>query len=272
MTDQQIHDLFGGLDLSASPGLADRVSTHVRAVASGAAELPSSPIALKAVAGSVAVVAVMAAGGVVVLQRHTAAHLPGPAQQAPPAAAVAGPSDSASAAVATASSTRSAAPSASAQAVASATAQASAPPPVADCTAADLRGSVAGGGTYAAGQQVSIHETVTNISSHPCQIPWWCTYSWKVLDGAGQQVGSGPMAASCPVNAAHDVLAAGASVSSPPSQWSTQDAPAGHYSIHASLDGLASASADLTVVAAQSSTSTTTTSTSSSSSSSAVLP
>ncbi len=239
------------LQLSPSPGLTDRLTDHARRVARGEAEAPPSRVPMRALAVSLALAAVLAAGAVVVVQHRTASRLSPPPSSSSTQLAIGAASPSSGLSQPTAAPTPSgAAPSAATTPSARPTATAV---PIPDCQDADLTGTLYTGGssTYTVGATVTIHETVTNRSAHACQLPSWCQFMWRALDSAGHQVGAGPGTATCAIGVPPDVLQPGASEQSPPpSAWDTSGRAPGKYTITAGLKGMARVTATITLVGA----------------------
>lgn len=274
MSDDAIRDsLRRVLGADARPGLSDRLAEHRLRVARGEIEPPPPRVSLRVVATTVALSAALAAGGVLMLQHRTASRLTPPSGAASSAPAVAASTPTAIGGLPSVSPTGATTPTSTPPPSATATKSAT-PAPVPDCQGADLTGSLSTGGsaTYTEGASVPISETITNHSSHPCQLPFWCTWGWRALDASGHVVAASPAAAACQVSGSHDVLLPGASITSQQSHWYTQyqPAPAGSYTITASLDSMAVASAHVTLIGPT--TTQTTTTSSSSSSSTPILP
>jgi hypothetical protein len=90
---------------------------------------------------------------------------------------------------------------------------------------------------------------VTNQSTHQCRMPLSCYWTWRVTDSNGQVVGAGPAAGSCET-VPGPVLQPGASDQEPVGDWSSSGRAPGRYTIAGSLQGLAPASVQVTLVGA----------------------
>jgi hypothetical protein len=248
MTDDAIRNaLRRAMRLEPNPGLADRMTDHARRVGRGEVE-PSGPrFSLLTVAGSLALFAALAAGGVVAMQHRTASR-----QASPPPAVASQPAivqGTASASVSQPTDAPSASSAPTATAPGAASPKASASPAITNCQAGDVTGSFTTGGTntYAAGADIRVSATVTNRSTHQCRVPLSCYWTWRVTDSNGQVVGAGPAAGACE-NIPGPVLQPGASDMEPVGDWSSAGRSSGSYTISGSLQGLAAASTRVTLI------------------------
>jgi hypothetical protein len=248
MSDDAIRNaLRRAVRLEPNPGLTERMADHARRVGRGEVEPPR--FSLVAVAGSLALFAALAAGGVVVMQHRTAS------RQASPPPAVASHPATVQGTASAPMSQPTAAPSASSASTASAPGTASPPssasPAITNCQAGDVTGSLSTGGTntYAAGADIRVWATVTNQSTHQCRVPLSCYWTWRVTDGNGQVVGGGPAAGACE-DIPGPILQPGASDKEPVGDWSSSSRSSGTYTIAGSLQGLAPASTRVTLVGA----------------------